>query len=147
MFGLFVRLYGGAEGHAEELEERAYEVLGMLKSREAPRECATPAWLTAVEDQLYADPCQPVSVRRLASELEVHPVYLARAFRRRFGCRISEYAQRLRAQHAAHLLAQTGLPLASLAVDAGFADQPHLCRVFKTHFGITPGRYRQMLRN
>jgi AraC-like DNA-binding protein len=33
-------------------------------------------------------------------------------------------------------------PRASLAVVAGFVDQSHLTRAFKSRFGITPARYR-----
>ena len=33
-------------------------------------------------------------------------------------------------------------PLAEIACDAGFADQAHFTRVFKSAFGLTPARYR-----
>src|SRR5262249_55243145 len=33
-------------------------------------------------------------------------------------------------------------PLAEVAYDAGFADQAHFTRVFKSAFGLTPARYR-----
>jgi AraC-like DNA-binding protein len=38
-----------------------------------------------------------------------------------------------------------GLPLASAAVEAGFADQSHLTRHFKRTYGLTPGRWRDLL--
>jgi AraC-like DNA-binding protein len=35
-------------------------------------------------------------------------------------------------------------PLAEVACDAGFADQAHFTRVFKSAFGLTPARYRAL---
>jgi AraC-like DNA-binding protein len=38
-------------------------------------------------------------------------------------------------------------PLADVAYEAGFADQAHFTRVFKSAFGLTPGRYRALRAN
>ena len=35
-------------------------------------------------------------------------------------------------------------PLVEVACDAGFADQAHFTRVFKSAFGLTPTRYRAL---
>jgi AraC-like DNA-binding protein len=37
-----------------------------------------------------------------------------------------------------------GMPLAEVALTAGFADQPHLTRMFRSAFGVTPGRYARL---
>ena len=37
-----------------------------------------------------------------------------------------------------------GRPLVEVASDAGFADQAHFTRVFKSAFGLTPARYRAL---
>jgi AraC-like DNA-binding protein len=37
-----------------------------------------------------------------------------------------------------------GMPLAELALASGFADQPHLTRMFRSAFGVTPGRYARL---
>jgi AraC-like DNA-binding protein len=37
-----------------------------------------------------------------------------------------------------------GRPLTEIACDAGFADQAHFTRVFKSAFGLTPARYRAL---
>jgi AraC-like DNA-binding protein len=39
-----------------------------------------------------------------------------------------------------------GLSLAEASAAGGFADQSHMTRHFKARFGITPGRYAQLLR-
>ena len=45
-----------------------------------------------------------------------------------------------RAQQAAELLSR-GVPILDVVDAAGYADQPHLTRVFKRAVGVTPGRY------
>ncbi len=39
-----------------------------------------------------------------------------------------------------------GTPLADLALAAGFADQAHFTRMFKSAYGMTPGRYARLRR-
>ena len=80
---------------------------------------------------------------KLAQELGLHPVYLARAFRSHFRCSPGDFArQHHRLQHAANLLAHSRLSLSEVAQDCGFFDQPHLSRSFRARFGMTPGEYR-----
>ena len=50
-----------------------------------------------------------------------------------------------RLQQAKTLIAQ-GETFAGIAADTGFADQSHLNRHFKQAFGITPGRWAEMVR-
>jgi AraC-like DNA-binding protein len=35
-------------------------------------------------------------------------------------------------------------PLVEVACDAGFADQAHFTRAFKSAFGLTPARYQAL---
>jgi AraC-like DNA-binding protein len=37
-----------------------------------------------------------------------------------------------------------GVPLAELALSAGFADQAHFTRMFRSAYGVTPGRYASL---
>jgi AraC family transcriptional regulator len=84
-----------------------------------------------------------VSVEELARERSMHPVALARAFRREFGCSITAYRRRMRVRRAMELLA-TGAPLADVALESGFADQSHLCRIFRAETGTTPSHFRRL---
>ena len=58
---------------------------------------------------------------------------------------MSKYVQQLRVGRAAQLLQDKRLSSAQIAQAAGFADQAHLCRIFKSEFGLTPGRYRRLI--
>ena len=67
---------------------------------------------------------------------------LERRFRDEVGLAPKELAGVARLQRAARLLAGAG-PLADVAQAAGYADQAHLGREFRTLAGISPGRYRR----
>jgi AraC family transcriptional regulator len=106
-----------------------------------------PRWLRAVRDRLHDEAAVAPSVTALAEEAGVHRVTLASAFRRHFGCSVTAYLRRLRVRAAASALAATDAPLAAVALDAGFADQPHLTRAFRAAMGTTPGAFRAALRD
>jgi AraC family transcriptional regulator len=73
-------------------------------------------------------------------------VHLSRIFRQRFGCNIGEYARNWRVEAASRQLATSTSPIAEVAAAAGFADQSHLCRTFKTVSGLTPKEFRAIFR-
>jgi AraC family transcriptional regulator len=86
-------------------------------------------------------------VRDLAADAQVHPVSLARAFRRHYGDSITAALRRHRVRAAAIALTAEDRPLADLALSAGFSDQAHFCRVFKSTTGLSPGRFRHLCRH
>jgi transcriptional regulator GlxA family with amidase domain len=53
---------------------------------------------------------------------------------------------RVRLEEAARRLAQSGDTLSAVAAATGFADANHLCKVFRRHYGLSPGAYRGQLR-
>lgn len=87
----------------------------------------------------------PLRFADVAREAGVAPAYLARAFKRCTGQTMGAYLRVLRARRAAALLASTREALADVALAAGFADQSHLCRVFRGVYGVTPARYRRLM--
>lgn len=83
-----------------------------------------------------------VTVDELAREMSMHPVALARAFRRHFGYSLTACRRRARVRRAVELLSATRMPLPEIAMECGFADQSHLCRVFRSEIGVTPSYFR-----
>jgi AraC family transcriptional regulator len=102
-----------------------------------------PPWLRRARERLDDQFADPPSLPELAAGVGVHPVYLAGQFRRHFRCSPGEYLRRRRVEEARRLLADSGRPLAEVALAAGFADQSHFTRTFKRHLGVTPARYRR----
>lgn len=85
-----------------------------------------------------------VSVDALAREAAMHPVALARAFRREHGMSITCFRRRVRVRRATSLLSAGNLSLADVALESGFSDQSHFCRIFKTEMGVTPSAFRAL---
>lgn len=128
------------------LQDRVSELLGAIEAaiEDEPKPTAPP-WVEQVREFLHDRFPERVSVAGVAAAFDVHPVYLTRAFRTRFGCAITDYLQRLRVRDAAHRLACSSVPLASVAFRSGFADQAHMCRLFKRDTGVTPGHFRRLV--
>jgi AraC-like DNA-binding protein len=68
---------------------------------------------------------------------------LCRQFRIAFGTSPHRYLLMRRLDLAREAIHRER-PLAEVALDAGFADQAHFTRVFKSAFGLTPARYRAL---
>jgi AraC family transcriptional regulator len=83
-----------------------------------------------------------LTLARVAHAAGVHPVYLGQIFRKEFGETLGEYLNRIRVRAAAERLANSDLPLTTIALDFGFYDQSHFTRVFRQFTGATPGVFR-----
>lgn len=130
--------YSGECGRPE-CEIQAFELLEPLVQFSAPLESsALPAWLSRVEDFMHAQFRIPISLRACAREANVHPVHLARVFRKRHGCTVSQYLRTLRLIEASRLVLREGWPITEAAYGAGFADHAHLTRCCSLRVGFTP---------
>jgi AraC family transcriptional regulator len=98
-------------------------------------------WLKRVVE-LLTSTSDRFKIRELAHEAGVHPVHLARMFRRYYGCTVGEYVRSVRVQQSQQDLLDSNEPIAEIAVKNGFADQSHFTRSFKSVTGVTPARYR-----
>jgi AraC-like DNA-binding protein len=107
------------------------------------RYSARPRWLGLLLDYLDDTFDQEWNLPEIAAEIGVHPVYLCRTFSEHFNCTLGEHIRKLRVLRGWQLLAISDATLAEVASLSGFADQSHFTRVFKSHFGLTPGEYRR----
>ena len=79
----------------------------------------------------------------LAESAGVSRYHFLRLFRNAVGETPNKFLRRLRVEKAMQLLTQReSPPLASIAIDCGFCDQPHFTRNFKAEIGVTPRAYR-----
>jgi len=128
------------------LDSGVTDVLSSLREVADDSRLAPPAWLKRAREEID-DVGAGVRVRDVAARAGVHPVYLARQFRRFFGVSVVSCLQRARVKRAAELLASSSLPLSAVALEAGFADQSHLSRSFRAGTGLTPGNYAGFIRS
>ncbi len=104
-----------------------------------------PSWLVQAREIVHDRFLERLRVSDVALEVGVHPVHLARVFRRHYGSPIGSYLRALRLNWAAERLLGDE-SLATIALKAGFADQSHFTNAFRSHTGVTPGEYRRSRR-
>jgi AraC family transcriptional regulator len=126
------------------IEALTWEILAAFGGARTGVE-SQPQWLKDALDTFDSRLDEFVSLRRIAREVGVHPVYFAAAFRRFHGCSPGQYLRRKRFERARHLISDPDVSLAQVAIDAGFSDQSHLNRIFRRFTGMTPGQYRTFL--
>ena len=129
------------------IEGLALEILaGCTCGAANPCDELHPRWLVEARDMLDSHFREPLTLRSMAREAGVHPVYFAAAFRRFYHRSVGEYLRTRRLEYVRTKLREPEVSLAEIAIDAGFADQSHLTRNFKRFTGRTPGEYRTFLR-
>lgn len=101
-----------------------------------------PIWLRRVREALEESYLLAPSLTELAAIGGVHPVHLAREFRKHYNSTIGEFIRKRRIEHASDLLANSHTSLSEIALTCGFSDQSHFCAMFKTHTGLTPAKFR-----
>jgi len=107
----------------------------------------------AIEDEMVSQAIdfiqqnleQPLRVDEVARQLGVGRRTLERRFRTWLGTGIAEHIRNAQLQQARRLLAETDLPLHSVAIRAGFEDHRQLTRAFSRAFNITPTAYREQM--
>lgn len=70
---------------------------------------------------------------------------LCARFSQSYGTSIGKCWNALRLRRAQREL-ERGRPLSVIAAELGYRDEAYLCRVFKAHYGITPGAWRNLFR-
>lgn len=116
------------------------EILGFLSNSACEATPARPRWAARVERLLRTEPTR--SIKSLAAQEGLHPAWLGRAYARTAGESLSTTAARFRVERAAHLLRETDQSAAEISLDAGFCDQSHMIRTFRSMLGRSPNAVR-----
>jgi len=108
---------------------------GLAPGERPPRE---PAAVRRARDLLAATPDGRYGMAALAAAVGLSVDRLTRAFRAAHG--LPPHAWHLQHRLArARAMIIAGTPIAEAAAATGFADQPHLTRLFRRTYGVTPG--------
>ena len=92
-----------------------------------------------IEENLEGD----LSLEAMAAEVDISPIYLARAFKAAIGQSPHRYVLTRRVERAKELLRNTEMPVVDVALSSGFSSQSHLSYWFQRHVGVSPAAYRQ----
>src|SRR5262249_44715905 len=124
------------EGLALELAAEFARTLGRMTTTSAPR------WLLQAREMIDSYYMTPLTLKRISGVVGVHPVHLAREFRRHFGRTVGGYIRQQRIDQACRELKQNRARLVEIALSVGFSSQSHFTRAFKSLTGTTPSSFR-----
>lgn len=105
-----------------------------------------PRWLRQVREILDEQFDERLTLVALSELVSVHPVHLAREFRRFYRCSVREYVHERRIGDACRQISTTDVPFNEIALAVGFFDQSHFARRFKKVTALTPSEYRDAFR-
>ena len=131
------------EGSGLIAEGLVLEMLGYTAKKRMPADKTPPKWLTRIVERLEDEYTQRHTNTELAGVVGIHPVHLARTFRKYYGRSVGTYLKEIRIHRAILLVMQKKLTLAEISYLSGFSDQSHFTRAFKDIVGITPGEFRR----
>lgn len=100
------------------------------------------AALQRAEQFIRENYTRKLSLKEIADVSGLSAPYFSTIFKEEMGENLSKYLNRLRVERAAHLLLETNLSLSEIASLCCFEDQSWFSKIFKTHTGISPGKYR-----
>jgi AraC-like DNA-binding protein len=86
-----------------------------------------------------------ISLGDLGELYSMDPRYLNSIFKKQMGITIMKYLVRLRIEKSKRLLGFTTMSITDIALDTGFCDCQHFCKVFRRIEGVTPREFRNGL--
>ncbi|WP_119168928.1 AraC family transcriptional regulator [Algihabitans albus] len=133
------------DGSAAEAEEALLIALTDLGRRHGTGEAR---WSSAscgrsvsrAVDYIEAQLETSLRLEQIAAEAGIGPRHLLRGFRRTLGATPQQYVRQARVRRVCGLL-RAGEGFAQAASAAGFADQAHMTRVFRSLLGMTPSAF------
>jgi len=102
----------------------------------------SPRRLRMVRDYIEANLPNEITLSDIAAIAGVSSAHFCRAFHKSTGVSSHQYIVRRRIELAKGLLADSKMPIAEVALAAGFGNQSHLTKHFRCMVGTTPRRFR-----
>jgi len=93
--------------------------------------------------QFITDNKSQVTLQMVAEHFHLSQGYLSRYIKAHTGYTFSAFLQRLRLKEATYLLCHTNLSVEEIVYKIGYTDVSHFYRSFKSHYHMTPNRFRQ----
>jgi two-component system response regulator YesN len=90
------------------------------------------------------DDFQSLTVSKMATLFKVNRCYLSRRFKKDKEFTVCEFLVREKLFRSVGILKEdTQVTIKEISEKLGFANSNYFSRIFKRHFGTTPGRYRE----
>jgi two-component system response regulator YesN len=99
-----------------------------------------------VIDMIHQEFDTDITLENCAARLHFHPSYLYRVLRKEKGVNFSEYLAQYRLKMAKYWLDKTDMTIAAIAEQLRYTNTQNFIRYFKKMEGVSPGKYRENLR-
>ena len=106
--------------------------------RQEPEEPAVQKAKFFIHNKYY----RPLTLKRIADYVHLHPNYLSAVFKAQTGCTVTEHIAQTRVDAAKFLLRRDALPMARVAELSGFPSERSFYRQFQKITGMTPKAYQ-----
>ena len=108
------------------------------------RRSALAAWqLRRAVDYIEENCMRNIRLEELASLTGLSQSHFSHAFKASTGLPPHQWQTQARLERAKHLLLKSEMPLTTVAVETGFADQAHFTRVFRKNVGVAPASWKR----
>lgn len=114
----------------------------LYEERERSDVQQTELYIKRCIDFLHQNYDRNIQVKDVAAEVNLHPGYLHRVFRRGTDKTITEYLTMIRMEKAKMLLERTDIPIHEISDYVGVGSRQYFHRLFKKFTGHTPVEYR-----
>jgi len=118
-------------------------LLDLLHREKKERSTSPPPWFDSLIALMHESWMDTLSLEELSQQLGVHPVSISKYFTKFLGCTFMEYRRKLKVSKSLEFIKNSQLSITEIAYQAGFADQSHFSRSFKSMVGFTPKAFQK----
>jgi AraC-like DNA-binding protein len=140
-----------ATNTAQEISKRIIESLILLirdrSSAEFGEEANQKSQIQRILLYLHKNFKSEITLEEIAAYSNFSPHYASQLFHAATSCTITQYVTNLRLDYAKKLLFSTDHSIGEICVKCGFKSFAHFLRCFKTAYGTSPSKYRQIIRS
>lgn len=101
--------------------------------------------IAKVKDYIERRYPENISLKQLAAQFYMNPVYLGQLFKKTYGTYFNDYLCQIRIEQSKKLLRQTDMRIYEIAERVGFNNADYFVTKFEKSIGMTPTEYRNKL--
>jgi LacI family transcriptional regulator len=120
-----------------------YGIRGLVHRQSSQHLGASSALAAAALEFIRLNACAGIQVPDIVAALHTSRSVLEKDFRRATGHSLHEEIQNRRLERVSLFLRETDLPVGEIGARCGYPAEPHLIRLFRKRFGLTPAGYRR----
>lgn len=122
--------------------ERLFEPVAAMLAQQEQAQYVNIA--NRMTDMIHEGFLSDISLELCARQLNYHPVYLSRVFKKHMGVAFSDYLNECRMNWAKQILETTDMKISQIGEKLQYKNTSAFIRTFRKFVGMTPGQYRDL---